>query len=222
MESSFFDAKNFDRTYNSADFVRYFATFVGNGVFADPADGLQAYAKGGMVIGIKPGKCFINGRAGFGNGSDTVTLAYGDDGTYRYDAIVARLDLSSDVRDIHIDVIRGDDTDTLAAAVKPTPVREGLIYDIVLAYVSIGEGATSIDDTVIFDVRPDNNVCGFVTGVIRQFNSTDFFRQYQAMIDKFLKDLSKDDHVTINIEDVKSRQMIRETRLRIGSSVNVL
>ena len=180
MDSCFFDAINYDRRYNSAEFVQYFANFIGNGIFADPADGMQAYSKGGMTVGIKPGKCFVNGRAGYADGEDSVTLDYGEEGTHRYDAIVVRLDLTAAVRDIHIDVIRGDDADTLANAAKPEPIREGARYDLILAYVAIGEGATSIDDTVIFDVRPDNNVCGFVTGTIDHIDTTALFKQYEA------------------------------------------
>ncbi len=180
MDSCFFDAVNYDRLYNSAEFVRYFANFIGNGIFADPADGMQAYSKGGMTVGIKPGKCFVNGRAGYADGEDSVTLDYGEEGTHRYDAIVVRLDLTAPVRDIHIDVIRGDDADTLASATKPEPIREGARYDLILAYVAIGEGTTSIDDTVIFDVRPDNNVCGYVTGLVNNIDTTDLFAQYNA------------------------------------------
>lgn len=203
MQYSFFDAVNYDRLYNSADWARYFMTFIGNGIFADPADGMQVYAKGNMVIGIKPGKCFINGRAGFEDGGDTVTLEYGGSGAYRYDAVVARLDLNA--RDIHIDIIRGDDADSFTEAVKPLPVREGLVYDLILAYVKIGEGVTSIDDTVIIDMRPENDVCGFVTGVVKQFSSSEFFRQYTAMLDDLLGKLGKDDHIVIDWTDHKAR-----------------
>lgn len=203
MQYSFFDAVNYDRLYNSADWARYFMTFIGNGVFADPADGMQVYAKGGMLLGIKSGKCFINGRAGFEDGSDTVTLEYGVSGAYRYDAVCARLDLNA--RDIHIEVIRGDDADSFTEAVKPLSMREGLVYDLVLAYVKIGEGVTSIDDTVIIDMRPDNDVCGFVTGVVKQFSSSEFFRQYTAMLDDLLAKLGADDRIIVDWTDHKAR-----------------
>ena len=180
MDSCFFDAVNYDRLYNSAEFVRYFANFIGNGIFADPADGMQAYSKGGMVVGIKPGKCFVNGRAGYADGEDSVTLDYGEEGTHRYDAIVVRLDLTAPVRDIHIDVIRGDDADTLAAAVKPTPVREGLVYDLVLAYVAVGDGVSVITDAVIIDTRSDKSICGIVTGLVNNIDTTALFKQYEA------------------------------------------
>lgn len=222
MESVFFDSVNYDRMYNSAEFVKYFANFIGNGVFADPADGMQVYAKGGMVLGIKPGKCWINGRAGYEDGMDVVTLGYGESGAYRYDAVVARLDLNSNVRDIHIDVIRGDEADSFAEAVKPLPMREGLIYDLVLAYVKVGEGATSLDDTVIIDMRPENDVCGFVTGVVKQFSSSEFFRQYTAMLDDLLAKLGADDHITIDTADHKARNDIFAIKTQMPYGVSGL
>ena len=42
---SFFDARgaegSYDRTYSSADLASYFASFIGNGVYANPANQLK-------------------------------------------------------------------------------------------------------------------------------------------------------------------------------------
>lgn len=203
MQYSFFDAVNYDRLYSSADWSRYFMQFIGNGVYASSAVGMQVYSKGEMTLGVLPGSCFINGRCGYADGSDAVTLEYGGNGAYRYDAVCARLDL--DARDIHIEVVRGDDADSFSEAVKPLPVREGLIYDLILAYVKVGEGVTSVDDTMVQDMRPDSSVCGFVTGLIRQFNSTEFFRQYSAMLDDLLSRLGTDNHIDIDWIDHTAR-----------------
>lgn len=178
MQSCFFDAVNYDRTYNSADFVRYFASFVSNGVFADPASSMQVYSKGGMEFGVKEGKCWINGRIGYADGEDSVTLNFGEESVCRYDAIVARLDLKA--RDIHIDVIQGDDASSLAEAVKPEPTRTADKYDLILAYVAVGEGASSLTDTAITDARTDETVCGIVAGLIDQIDTSALFAQYEA------------------------------------------
>lgn len=214
MQSGFFDAINFDKKYNSADFSRFWTLFIRNGVFADPASGMQVYSKGGLVLGVKPGNCFINGRAGYAGGDDSITLDYGDEGVYRYDAVVARLDLAASVRDIHIDIIRGDDAESFAEAVKPLPIRDGLKYDLILAYIAVSEGASAITDADIIDTRFDRSVCGIATGLVDNIDTTELFAQYQASWDNFIKNLGESDHITIDTADHKARAECTAAKLQ--------
>ena len=64
--SSFFNAQmqgnSYDRVYLAEDFARYFASFIGNGVFPTPSTNLQVVAiNSNMTIKIKIGKAWING-----------------------------------------------------------------------------------------------------------------------------------------------------------------
>ncbi|MBQ7784480.1 MAG: hypothetical protein IJ368_10970 [Oscillospiraceae bacterium] len=203
MNSLFFDSVDEDRLYNSADWAMYFGLFIGNGVFADPATSMQVIAKGKLNVFINPGKCFVNGRAGFCNG-ETLAISVGDSSKARYDAVVARLDMGR--RDIHTDIIKGDYANSLSEAVKPEPVREGLYYDIILAYIAVDAGTVTITDAIIEDVRMNNAVCGFVTGTVQQIDTTNLFAQYQAAWNDFVSQLGNSDHVTINTEDVEGRK----------------
>ena len=60
--SSFFNAElkgeEYDRVYLAEDYARYFASFIGNGVFADPSNNLQVQATGAMNITLKEGKAW--------------------------------------------------------------------------------------------------------------------------------------------------------------------
>ena len=61
---SFFDAQgaegSYDRTYSSADVAAYFASFIGNGVYANPANQLKVSpANGKMAVSVAPGKAWI-------------------------------------------------------------------------------------------------------------------------------------------------------------------
>ena len=180
MRSSFFDSNDYDREYDSADFAEYFGTLVGNGVFANPAKGMQVYFKSGMQVGIMAGACYINGYAGYADGTDEITLEYGNTGVYRYDAIVARLDLSENARNITIAKIVGNDASSLTNAVKPSPVRSGAKYDIVLAYVAVGAGISSISAADIIDTRQDTSLCGIVSGLVNNIDTSGLFAQYEA------------------------------------------
>lgn len=58
----------YDRVYKAEDWAWYFATFIANGIFPKPSDGLQVVAYSGMEIRVNAGYAFINGYA-FRNGT---------------------------------------------------------------------------------------------------------------------------------------------------------
>ena len=51
----------YDRVYKAEDWAWYFATFIANGIFPKPSDGLQVVAYSGMEIRVNAGYAFING-----------------------------------------------------------------------------------------------------------------------------------------------------------------
>lgn len=51
---------------------------------------------------------------------------------------------------------------------------------MVLAEVAVAAGAVELSAEDITDKRPDNTVCGFVTGVVEQIDTTGLFSQYDA------------------------------------------
>lgn len=64
-KSGFFNAMKvgdtWDRVYKADNFAGYFATFIGNGVFPNPAKQLEVLETDRMNVIIKPGKAWING-----------------------------------------------------------------------------------------------------------------------------------------------------------------
>lgn len=178
---SFFDAQgaegSYDRTYSSADVAAYFASFIGNGVYASPANQLKVSpANGKMAVNVAVGKAWINGY--FYELSDSakeLAIATGDANNPRIDKVVCSLNLSN--RLIELKVIQG------AASANPQPPahsREDEVFDLVLAEVAVAAGAVELSAEDITDKRPDNTVCGFVTGVVEQIDTTGLFSQYDA------------------------------------------
>ncbi len=178
---SFFDAQgaegSYDRTYSSADVAAYFASFIGNGVYANPANQLKVSpANGKMAVNVAPGKAWINGY--FYELSDSakeLAIATGNANNPRIDKVVCSLNLSN--RLIELKVIQG------AASANPQPPahsREDEVFDLVLAEVAVAAGAVELSAEDITDKRPDNTVCGFVTGVVEQIDTTGLFSQYDA------------------------------------------
>ena len=163
---SFFDAQNtgggFDRTYNCADIAAYFSSFIGNGVYGNPANQLQVVPATGLGINVKQGKAWINGYYYELSESDkALTIERGDNNSPRIDLVVLSL--------------KG-----AAAAVPQAPAftRDKTIHELVLAEITVPAGTTDIKAAQIKDCRPDNSKCGFVTGVVEQIDTTNLFAQY--------------------------------------------
>ena len=183
--SRFYNSKNGDRTYDAADWADYFASFVGNGVFAQPANGCQVKADSGMKIKVSPGKLWINGYYSVNTSDYSLTLPAADSVKSRYDSVVARLDLSK--RTTSLMIIKGG-ADELHSA--PVITRSSTVYDLCLAVIAVKAGATAITQADITDTRTDETVCGIVKGVIDQINTKNLFAQYQAAFDAWFKNLT--------------------------------
>lgn len=177
---SFFDAQQtssgYDRTYSSSDLADYFSSFVGNGVYANPANQLKVIAGKGLDIYVQTGKAFINGYYySLTEEAKKLSISRGDNNYPRRDLVVCSLNHST--RLIEVKVLQGTPA---ASPVPQTITRDETRFDLVLAEINVEAGCTSITDSEITDKRPDNSVCGFVTGLIEQIETTDLFKQYDS------------------------------------------
>lgn len=187
---SFFDAQgsegNYDRTYSSADLAKYFSSFIGNGVYANPANQLKVSpANGKMAVNVAVGKAWINGY--YYELTDTpkqLTLAVGDSNYSRIDLVVCSLNLSN--RLIELKVIQGA---AAASPQEPTYSRTEDIHDLVLAKINVASGAIELAEEDITDMRPNNDYCGFVTGVVEQIDTTGLFSQYDAEFNNWFEEI---------------------------------
>lgn len=175
---SFFNAEvdtsgNYDRTYLAEDIASYFASFVGNGVYANSADNLKIVPSDAMTVAVKAGKGWIKGYY-YENDSDLAFLLDNADGAKgRIDSVVLRLDLTN--RYLRVFVKKG----ALATnPVAPTLTRNADVYELQLATISVPAGATAIAEAQITDTRFNSAVCGVVAGVIEQIDATNLFSQY--------------------------------------------
>lgn len=95
----------YDRVYKAEDWAWYFATFIANGIFPKPSDGLQVVAYSGMEIKVNAGYAFINGYAFRNPATLSVTLDTAEGALNRVDRVVVRWDLPQ--RDMYIAVLKG-------------------------------------------------------------------------------------------------------------------
>ena len=177
--SSFFNSVNRDRRYKAEDFARYFASFIGNGVFPIPSNGLQVISNNNMTVTLKPGKAWINGYF-YWNDNDLVLNIEPADGVLnRIDRVVIRLDYLK--REIKTYVKKGNFASSPAA---PTLVRNADMYELGIADIKVNKGAISISNANITDTRLNKSLCGIVHGVIEQIDPTELFNQYQLYLNE--------------------------------------
>ena len=174
----------YDRVYKAEDWAWYFATFIANGIFPKPSDGLQVVAYSGMEIRVNAGYAFINGYAFRNPATLSVTLDTAEGALNRVDRVVVRWDLPQ--RDMYIAVLKG------TPSAKPTATavtRTTEIWELALADIYVGKGVTRIQTQNITDQRFNSAVCGIVTGTVEEIDAsvltkqfTDFFNTYSAAV----------------------------------------
>jgi len=173
IRSGFFNSINGDRKYGAERFAEYFASFIGNGVFPNPGNGLQVMANNDMTVTVKAGKAWINGYILINDDDYILTLDPADGALNRIDRIVARYDTVD--REIRLEVKKG----TFASSpVAPTLQRDADAYELGLADVYIAAGVVSVTQANITDLRFNTELCGIVHGTVEQVDTTTLFNQY--------------------------------------------
>ncbi|WGT38137.1 phage tail protein [Lysinibacillus sp. 1 U-2021] len=177
--SGIFNSVNGDRKYNAWWFAKYFATFIGNGVFPNPSTNLQVVSNENMKVVVKPGSGWIDGYFIFSDGDHVLSLDVADGVLKRIDRIVMRLDHLT--RKIELVVKKG----TFASnPVAPSLQRNTDAYELALADVLINNGATQVTQANITDQRLNTALCGIVHGTVNQVDTTTLFNQYQSWINQ--------------------------------------
>ena len=162
-----------DRAYVSKQFMDYFSLFVGNGVFVSPTNQLQVVPGSGRTVIVSTGWAFING-AWYNNDSELlVEIPANNSSTSRVDSI--RVRYSASERKISTVVITG----------QTGVVRGDTIYDLEIAQIITTPGFTTVTSANISDMRTDENVCGFVKGLLEVVSTNDLFNQFQAIFEEW-------------------------------------
>lgn len=187
LEYGFFNAVKqtdgtYDRVYNAEQMSRYFSGLVSPGVYESVGGGLQVRAGTGMTVQVQTGRAILGDNCQWLDNDAVldITLSAAHVTLNRYTAIVMRLDYTN--RNISIVAVDGA---TATAPTKPAMTRTSAIAEYCLAYVYVGKGVTTITQSAITDTRPDNTVCGWVTGLVQQVDTSQLFLQWQTAYAEF-------------------------------------
>lgn len=178
ITSGFFDSIDGDRKYNAEQMSSYFDGLISNGIYENIGQRFVVTARtdGFLGVNIGTGRAIINCHWIKNDATVSLTFDPSDIQYPRIDAIVLRLDKTESGRNIDIAVKTGVPSPTPSA---PSLTRNQNIYELMLAAVTVGKNAGTIVQSNISD-RRSSSLCGWVTGVIKQVNTSDLFLQWQT------------------------------------------
>lgn len=174
ITSGFFDSVNSDRLYDADQMSTYFEGLISDGVYENVGERfVVTSANDGMKVNVGSGRALLRSHWIKNSASETLTLDPSDVAQARIDVVCLRLDTSA--RAITIAIKKG--TATAGSPTYDPPTRTSGVWELYLASVLIGKGATQ--PTSITDLRP-SSYCGWVTGIIEQVDTSDLFTQWQT------------------------------------------
>lgn len=187
---SFFNAVmdsngNYDREYLAEDFAAYFASFIGNGVYASPSSNLKVLSTGSMSVEVSAGKAWIDGyfyenteKKAFSLNILNQTAEYS-----RIDSIILKLDLLN--RKISTELKIGTVSKNPSA---PTLIHNDNVHELRLANVKVVGGRSEIKSQDVTDCRFGSE-CGVVSGVVKQIDTEGLFSQYDDEFYNFMDEV---------------------------------
>lgn len=240
LEYGFFNAVKqtdgtYDRVYNAEQMSRYFNGLVSPGVYESVGGGLQVRAGTGMTVQVQTGRAILGDNCQWLDNDAVldIVLNAAHVTLNRYTAIVMRLDYTN--RNISIVAVDGANA---TAPTKPAMTRTSAIMEYCLAYVYVGKGVTTITQSAITDTRPDNTVCGWVTGLVQQVDTSQLFLQWQtayaefyaqmqawqtqqeAAFDSWLSTLTGQLQVNTYIQEYRNTVSVTTSTTQVGIGIN--
>lgn len=177
----FFNSLDGDRTYNADQMSNMFEGLISDGVYESVGNAFAVTASSGLTVTVGSGRAMVDAKWIKNDANTTLSLTAAHVTLNRYTAIVLRKNLTT--RDVTLIAVDGANA---SSPTKPAPTRNTTTYDLILAYVYVKAGATSISQSNITDTRANTSLCGFVTGLIEQVDTTSLFTQYQTAYSEML------------------------------------
>lgn len=172
------DSDYWDRVYTADQFADYFAKLVSNGVFEG---GLQVKQHSdestAMDVRVVTGKAMINGYWYSLNEETYFNVDVNASSSVRVDCVCLQYNFSNRT----INVVYHKNTSQ--------PVRNGEMYELMIATINVGSEATSISQSAITDTRSSTSVCGIVTGLIDQIDFDEAYAQFTTWFNEYKQEI---------------------------------
>lgn len=175
-----------DRLYNADQMSGIFDGLITQGVYMSIGKRLAVEPNDGMTIQINTGRGWFNSRWVCNTSPYLLELEASDVLLNRWAAVCVRGDNTDGVRNTVPYVKYGE---FATEPTKPTMERTERIKEYCLAYVYIAAGKTKITAADIEDTRANTDLCGWVTGLIKQIDADTLFQQFEALFNEWFEGL---------------------------------
>lgn len=177
----FWNSDDGDRKYNADSFEKWLKKFFTSGVFEGD---LQVTASSGMTVSVGTGYCNLFGKVGLFETASSITLDPANSVYPRIDTIV--IERNDTDREITVHKVTGAYSgDSPVPTARVWDTVNG-IYQLVLAQIYVGVGASEITQANITDKRQDTSVCGYITGTVTEMDFSQFTAQFNAYYAEFV------------------------------------
>jgi hypothetical protein len=178
------DTGTYDRTYTAEQMSLYFKGLVSDGVIANVGNMMAVTPGSGMAVQVGTGRMFIDSRWLQNSSALNISISAAHATLNRKDIIVARLDYSGRA----IGIIAKTGT-AAASPTAPGIVRNSEYFEMELAEIYVSAGATAITAANITDKRADTSVCGYVTGLVDQIDTTEMWSQLEGDFNEWFDEM---------------------------------
>lgn len=185
LTSGFFNSVDGDRLYNAEDMTEYFEGLVSDGVYNTIDDALIVLSTGGMNVAVGAGRALVKLHWLRNSEPYSLEIPAADVQYPRIDYIILKCDLNDAARSVSIEIKQGTPAANPSA---PALVNTQTVKEMALASVRVEKGATAIYQQNITDLRA-SNMCGWVTGLVKQVNTNGLFVQFNAAYNSILQQM---------------------------------
>lgn len=199
----FFNSIDGDRKYNADQMSNYFEGLVSDGVYNGVGQSLVVLADTGLKVNVGTGRAVISSRWMKNDSAFNIELNPAHATLDRIDSIVVKLDMLN--RTISLEAVEGTASST---PVPPTLPTSNSVKFLTLANITVGAAVTSLSQADIEDKRTDSSVCGWVTGLIEQIDTSTLFLQWQNAFDTWFNDLTKELRIDTYIENYYKKETV--------------
>ena len=180
ITSGFFNSVNGDRLYNAEQMTLYFEGLISNGIYEDVGEKFHVTAGEGMSVIVGTGRAMIKSRWVKNDAPITLQIDAADTSMNRYDVIFLRYNAIT--REIGLVLVKGENSSGVPDS--PHYIRTNDIYDLQLAVIKVMNNTTAITQDMIVDYRM-SALCGFVTGLINQVDTSTLYNQWQTAYENY-------------------------------------
>lgn len=186
--SGFFNSINGDRKHTADEISKMFEGLITSGVYETVGKKMAVQPNSGLTVQINTGRGYFAGRWANNDAPYLITVDAPDVTLSRYCAVCVRADDNTNARTAE-PYLKYSDFAT--DPVKPRMERSELVNEFCLAYIKIRPNATVITAADIEDTRSDTNLCGWVTGLIKQVSTDTLFEQWTAAANEYFESLDE-------------------------------